>query len=276
MWFVFADDSEEKAPRRSGLGHLVGVGAVLFPEDSVLKYTEGMRSLRKELGIPSDVELKWSPPTGSWLKTDEGNAVRTPLRKRMLTLACDLRARSLSVVWDRGSLEWPIPATRREVLKYLYDKVSLCLATLDDHGIVIADEPGGGPADQKAWLAETLPLTDEGTDYTKPERIVLPITTAPSHHIPHLQLADLVAGATTAAIAGNRFALELKPELMTLAHRSFYGCVGGAGLTLWPPELRNLFHWICDDDVYIRNGIGAQLPLAGLPYADSDGLPKAN
>ena len=276
MWFVFADDSEEREPRRHGLGHLVGVGAVLFPETSLLDYTEGIRSLRMELGVPPEVELKWSPPGGSWLKTGDGNAIRTPLRKRMLTLACDLRARSLTVVWDRGSLEWSVPDTRRAVLKYLYDKVSLCLEGLDDHGVVIADEPGGGLGDHKAWLAETLPLTDEGTDYTKPARIVLPITTAPSHHIPHLQLADLVASATTAAIAGNRYALELKPELVALAHRNFYGRIGGAGLTLWPPELRNLFHWVCGDDVYIRSGTGAQLPTPGLPYEDSDGLPESS
>jgi hypothetical protein len=237
VWFVFADDSEEKSPRRTGLGHLVGVGAVLFPESSLAAYSDAIRSLRQELGIPPDVELKWSPPDGSWLKTPEGNAVRTPLRKRMLTIAGDLGARTLAVVWDRGRLGWPVPETRREVLKYLYDKVSMCLMTLDDHAVVIADEPGGGPSDQKAWLAETLPLTDEGTYYTKPDRIVLPITTAPSHHVPHLQLADLVAGATTAAVAGNRYALELKPELMAVAHRNFHGRVGGAGLTLWPPEL---------------------------------------
>lgn len=272
MWFVFADDSEEKDPRRTELGHLVGVGAVLFPENSLIAYSDGIRCLRDELRIPPEVELKWSPPDGSWLKTPEGNAIRTALRKRMLTLARDISVRSLTVVWDRGSLAWPLPETRREVLKYLYDKVSLCLTTLEDHAVVIADEPGGGPADQRAWLAQTLPLTDEGTDYSKPDRIVLPITTAPSHHVPHLQLADLVAGATTAAVAGNRYALDLKPELMALAHRNFYGRVGGAGLTLWPPELRNIFHWVCDDDCYVRSGVGMSLPQAGLPFADSDGL----
>jgi hypothetical protein len=113
MWFVFADDSEEKDPRRTELGHLVGVGAVLFPENSLIAYSDGIRSLRDELGIPPEVELKWSPPDGSWLKTPEGNAIRTALRKRMLTLACDISARSLTVVWDRGSLAWPLPETRR-------------------------------------------------------------------------------------------------------------------------------------------------------------------
>jgi len=272
MQFVFVDDSEERTPRRLGLGHLVGVGAVVFPERSLVGYTDGMRALRDELGVPRNIELKWSPPDGHWLKTPEGNAIRTSLRRRMLTLAGELGAHSLTVIWDRGHLAWSIPDTRRTVLTYLYDKVSLCLATMDDHGVVIADEPGGGPADQKAWLAKTLPLTDAGTDYTKPDRIILPITTAPSHHIPHLQLADLVTGATTAAIAGNRFALDLKLELMALVQRNSYGRVGGAGLTLWPPDLNNLFHWICDDDAYIRSGVGVQLPQAGLLFADSDGL----
>jgi len=155
----------------------------------------------------------------------------------MLMLAKDLDARSLAVVWDRGQVAWAVPDTRREVLKYLYDKVSLCLTALAAHGVVIADEPGGGSAEHRAWLAETLPLTDEGTYYTKPERILLPITTAPSNHIPHLQLADLIAGATTGAIAGNRYALELLPELKALSHRNSHGRIGGAGLTLWPPDL---------------------------------------
>lgn len=274
MWFVFADDSEEKHPRRLGLGHLVGVGAVLFPEGSLIAYTEGIRQLRNELGVPPGVELKWSPPHGSWLKSAEGNAIRTPLRKRMLMLAKDLDARSLTVVWDRGQVEWAVPDTRREVLKYLYDKVSLCLTTLEAHGVVIADEPGGGSAEQRAWLAETLPLTDEGTYYTKPERILLPITTAPSNHIPHLQLADLIAGATTAAIAGNRYALELLPELKALTHRNSHGRIGGAGLTLWPPSLVNLFYWVCGDDCYIRFGTGFPLPEADRLFAESDGLPS--
>ena len=273
MRFLFADDSEEKSPRRMGLGHLVGVGAALFPEESLAAYTEGIRSIRKDLGVPPETELKWSPPGGSWLKTPQGNSIRTPLRRRMLTLASELGARSFAVVWDRGAVPWTVSDTRREVLKYLYDKVSLCLEITNAYGVVIADEPGGGPADQKAWLAETLPLTYEGTEYTKPKRIVLPITTAPSHHVPHLQLADLIASATTAAVAGNRFALDLLPELRGLAHRNAHRRIGGAGLTVWPPELYNLYHRVCGDDIYVRSGNGYPLPDPNLAYADTDGLP---
>ena len=107
--------------------------------------------------------------------------------------------------------------------------------------MVVADEPGGGPAQRAAWLRDTLPLTDEGTTYTRPGQIVLPIVTARSDHVPHLQLADLIVSATVAAVAGNPYATELLPYLGRLADRlpakvpAGAGRVGGAGLTLWRP-----------------------------------------
>lgn len=267
MWLVFADDSEEKQPRRNHVGYLVGVGAALFPEESLTQYTDAIRELRAELGIPPEVELQWSPRDGSWLKTQQGNAVRDELRRRMLCIAADVGARSVSVVWSRGLLPWELSATRLEVLKYLYDKVSLCLKVKNAQGFVIADEPGGGPLDRKAWLAATLRLTDDGTVYSKPEQIVLPIVTAPSHHVPHLQLADLVAGATTAAIAGNPYALKLVPELAALAHRNSKNRIGGAGVTLWPrDELVDLYWWVFGDDVYVKSNSGHPLgPAAASP-----------
>ena len=33
MLMVFVDDSEEKKPRRTPLGHLVGVGATVFDDE---------------------------------------------------------------------------------------------------------------------------------------------------------------------------------------------------------------------------------------------------
>lgn len=42
-----------------------------------------------------------------------------------------------------------------------------------------------------------------GTDYVKRDRVLLNILTTPSHLVRGLQLADLVTGITTAAVAGN-------------------------------------------------------------------------
>ena len=51
MLMVFVDDSEEKKPRRTPLGHLVGVGAVAVPEDGLAPYAAGIRALRAEFGV---------------------------------------------------------------------------------------------------------------------------------------------------------------------------------------------------------------------------------
>ena len=54
-------------------------------------------------------------------------------------------------------------------------------------GVVVADEPGGGPGDRAKWLRGTLPLAGEGTGCTRPEQIVLPAT-APLPWLPVLQV----------------------------------------------------------------------------------------
>ncbi len=69
----------------------------------------------------------------------------------------------------------------------------------------------------------------------KSERVVLPMVIAPSHHVPHLALADLVAAATTAAIPGRPGGLALAPLLNQLAHKNVRDLAGGAGIVLPSP-----------------------------------------
>jgi hypothetical protein len=121
----------------------------------------------------------------------------------------------------------------REILKWLYERISMHLSDRNDIGIVIADKPGGGAKQDSRWLADTLKLTNDGTEYVTPDRIVMPIVTAASHHVPHLQLADLVVAATTAAVAGHPHGLALGPLLLQLAHKNKWDLAGGAGIVLW-------------------------------------------
>ena len=55
-------------------------------------------------------------------------------------------------------------------------------------------------------VARSVELTNYGTEYVQTDRVVLPILTARSDHVPHLQLAELVVGATAAAVAGGAHA----------------------------------------------------------------------
>jgi hypothetical protein len=59
---------------------------------------DGIRKLRLQLAIPSEVELQWSPKNGSWLKTEQGNAIRDVLRRQMRSLAAVAGMQSVSVV----------------------------------------------------------------------------------------------------------------------------------------------------------------------------------
>jgi hypothetical protein len=142
---------------------------VAVPEDGLAPYAAGIRTLRVEFGVPEDTELKWSPGDGSWLKTEAGKAACTPLREKTLDLAAEAGVTSIVLVWARGHLDWQVPAVRDKLLRWLYDKVSTFLGRRGAVGVVVADEPGGGPKDRAKWLRETLPLTDGGTGYTRPE-----------------------------------------------------------------------------------------------------------
>jgi hypothetical protein len=138
---------------------------------------------------------------------------------------------------------------------------------------MIADKPGGGAKEEKRWLADTLELTSDGTEYVQPGRVVLPVVTADSRHVPHLQLADQIAAATTGAIAGIPPALELGPLLAKLMHRHSLGDVNGAGLVLWPENYNLLYHCFGETSASKPSmNAGYVLPWRGWAYATHDGL----
>jgi len=133
------------------------------------------------------------------------------------------------------------------------------------------------------WLAATRKLTDHGTEYTAASRIVNRFVMGPSDHLPGLQLADLIVGATTALVAGQKGGLALREPLLELIHRREDGDLSGAGLKLWPGSLENLYSWIQHDrpaepkgdlDELLRSLTGYhQLTVWGLrPFAKDNGL----
>ena len=137
---------------------------------------------------------------------------------------------------------------------------------------MICDKPGGGHKDEDSWIADTLQLTNFGTSYVKPGSVVLPILTAPSHHHPHLQLADLIAGSLTAAVAGVQYGVDLVPRLKPLLHTNNLGNIPGTGLKLFPDDLINLYHWVLNCDSYSRGYSGFTLPYPRYEYANDDGM----
>lgn len=276
MRLVYIDDSKQDEPRRRGLGPLVALGGVIVPEAEVVGYSKDLTELRSELGIPMKDELKWKPPKGSFLAQAGGDVVAT-LRRQMLERAIARNICSVVIIIDHGKAYKALSAAEvgREALKWLYERVTMHLDMYDERGIIVADKPGGGPADESRWLAETLGLTSDGTEYIQPGRIVMPIVTAPSHHVPLLQLADLVVAASTAAVAGFKHGLALGAPLLQMAHKNAHDSAAGAGIVLWPaPQLTNLQYWAFGEGTYskVAMNTGWPLPWRGWPYHDENGL----
>jgi len=201
MRVAFLDDSEQTSPRRAGIGDLLAFAAAIFPEHSLTPFAKDLSGIVAERGIPAGEEIKWHPPKGSFLRQADGQLVKT-LRRRMLEAALDHQVCTITVIIDHDARyqSYTKPELGKIILKWLYERVSMHLGDHDDIGIMIADKPGGGAREEKRWLAEALELTRDGTEYVEPGRVVLPVVTADSRHVPHLQLADLIAAATTGAI----------------------------------------------------------------------------
>jgi hypothetical protein len=275
MRVAFLDDSEQTNPRRDRLGPLLAFAAAIFPEESLSPFAADLSNIVAELGIPPDEEIKWNSPRGSFLRGADRQLVTT-LRHRMLEAALDHQVCTVTVIIDHGAAYKRSSKAEvgKMILKWLYEKVSMHLGDHKDVGIMIADKPGGGAREEKRWLAETLELTRDGTEYVDPGRVVLPVVTADSRHVPHLQLADLIAAATTGAVAGHPPALDLGPRLAQLMHRHRLRDVNGAGLVLWPPGKYNLLYWCFGETSYStpRMNTGYPLPRPEWPYATDDGL----
>lgn len=272
MKIAFGDDSKQRG-LRAGMGQLLALGAVIFPEDKLRPYADAIMSLRNEHGIPAEVEMKWSMPgAGNYFRERGEAGLQDTIRKRMLEIALAHDVVGCVVIADTGRTWAQGSALEQQVLKYLYERVTGALR--GDRGVLVFDKPGGGHQEEDSWISGTLELTNYGTPYVKPDGIVLPVLTAPSHHHPHIQLADLLTGCVTAAVAGNRYGMDLVGSFLPLLHRNAFDTSGGTGLKLWPDALINLYFHVLGEDTFAKVAMNAGFPLPdpSSPYSEDNGL----
>lgn len=274
MHIAFVDDSKQSG-KRHRMGKLVSLGAAVFAEDKLKPFTDSFYKCYDDLGVPRDVELKWSPGSrNDWFRENEKTELIAPLRRAVLASAAEHEARIFVVSWDLGAATTlrGQPA-EKWVIQFLFERVSMMLENLEARGIVVFDKPGGDHRAEDDWLAGTRYLTDLGTEYVRANAVVIPILTAPSHHHPHLQLADLVTGSVTAALCGSKFGMDLIPDLIPMFHSNRWGFIGGTGIKLYPNSLNNLHHWVLGEDTFTRGSGGVALPYSGFArYTENDGL----
>ena len=272
MHLVFIDDTKQTG-RRANLGSLISLGGVAFEAEQVKPFAEAFWAIYDANSIPHDAELKWSPDgKTSWWVRPENKHLLTPVREAVLQAAIDHEGIAFVVSWDMNESGFQSQTPERLVLRFLFERVAMMLQNKSDLGVLIFDEPGGGPKDQDAWLGNSRALTDSGTEYVKADGIVTPILTAASHHHPHLQAADLIVGSTTGAFVGNSYGQALMPLVKPMLHTNWRGEIGGAGVKLYPDSTVNLLHWTLQETSYSRNGGSLSLPWKSWRFAVDDGI----
>lgn len=265
MYLVFMDGCEIPAPARDGLGPLRAIGGVLVAEAEVAGFDTDLRRIRREAGLAASERIGWT--TNNVVRTDRDR--RLHVHTTVLAAAMRRDIVSIVVVADEAS------ADRDELVRIFLARVASFLQERDEIAVVVADPADDGLSQTARELAE-VPASAQDGSYPAETRIVLPVLSAPSRQVPHLQLAGLVVGATAAVIAGQPESAPLAPLLTRLMARRTQNTAGGAGLVLLP-ERYNLLHWAFGErwhyDPLLRQRV--QLPHRDWAYDTTDGLPPA-
>lgn len=282
MEIFFADDSVQKGFRR-GQGKLVGFGGIFVPESELRGLSDDVEATARRYDIPPGVELKWSPNRSSWIHANLVDPERPACYREILEAAAGRGVKALVAVVDLGRVQWTESRALRECVQYVWERIEMHLSRPPRTGLIVADRPSGGAREDDALLSDFLAMSSVGTGWVLPNSVALNLLTTPSHLLRHLQVADLVTGATVAAVAGSRWASGLFPAIKPMLIKNALGFVGGTGLKLWPRGCLNLYYHVLGETAYTRASAMAGVPLprqswpgqAPLDYYADDGLRPA-
>lgn len=268
MEIFFADDSTQKGVR-DGMGALVALGGVLFPESAIRPFAEAMNEITSRFSVPEGEEVKWSPKKGSWIYENLKGDDRSNCYAEILRAAAGFDVRALVIVWDTGRTTLKGERAFEKCLDYAFERLAVNLSKRTEKAIIVADRPGGGKKQEDGLLANFLDRVQSGTTYSVPDWCLLNILTTPSKLLRQLQLADLVTGITTAMVAGShKYAAPLFEEVRPMLMQNHFGSVAGTGLKLFPDALVNVYHWVLKEDFYwkVGSGTGFDMPVPEYPY----------
>jgi len=255
------------------MGSLVAVGGLHIPSESIRVLGRTLDELCHEYGFPSHGdEFKWSPHRGTWMRDNLHGQDREAFFIDCLEAAKEEGAEACVVIEDESRR-----TTAGEYVGHELDAVKVFLERTDHHlaetgteAILLADHPSGGRPAEARFVAECLKALREGTRFMDLERTALAIT-GDSKSTRLLQLADLVVGCTLSYVSGeDEYSPSLFQGQIKGMLRSEGGRIGGVGLKLHPDYcFANLYHWLLDDDVFWKSGIGTPLPMKGRAYVNS-------
>jgi len=275
MDVIFVDDAAQRSPSRPGMGSLLGVGGIHVPEESLPELEIRIEAVCSEFGFQPDEIFKWSPGRELWMHQNLGGSQRQQFFVRVLGLAKDHGATTIVVIEDKSyRTATGVQSHETDLIRLFLERTHHLLAARQTNGMVIVSQPSGDRRSENKFLADCLETLRSGTDYVKPERILLNVLTSPPKFMRLLQLADTVTSCTVAFVGGeSSFSPPVFNSVKSMLAREL-GRIGGVGLKIHPDlKYVNLYHWLLGDTHFVRLMMGLPLPLPNHQYCADPCVP---
>lgn len=275
MQFYFIDDSKisPHPHSRNGVGHLVAVGGVIVSAENVGPLEQELEAVcsKEEYSVPPGENLKWSPARGSWMREHLDGELRQKLFSEMIDTVRRAECKVVVAISDADCrvANSSVSTHEMDATILAFERFNTWLGS--QYGTVIVSKPSGGARDENKFVSECTKHIASGTNYVDFRKLALKPLLMPARQSRLLQIADLAVSITNAHVSGgNPFADRHFPALLAMMPETSRGVRGGLGLKLHPSfRYLNLYHWLLNDDYYVKGSNGYPLPLADRPFATS-------
>ncbi|GAH62769.1 unnamed protein product, partial [marine sediment metagenome] len=254
---------------------LIAVGGIHVSDEFVQTLEHEIESICIEYEFPSNELFKWSPGRKLWMRDNLIDDKRQSFFLKILKSLQAHEATAIVVIEDKNYKRATSAESHElDVIQLFFERAQYSLASNKRKGIIIASQPSGGRTDEYKFLAGCLDSLRTGTDYVKPDRIVLNVISTPPRFIRLLQVADVVTSCVLSFVSGET---QYSPPCFSLIKSillSYQERIGGFGLKIHPDyRYMNLYHWLLSDTQLNRDGEIYLLPQRNLPYKESPNSP---
>ncbi len=275
MDLIFVDDAGQPNPSRDGMGKLIAVGGIHVSDEFIQALENEIESICIEYKFPSDAIFKWSPGRGLWMRSNLIKDERQSFFEKIFSSLQEHEATAIVVIEDTNYKRATSAESHElDVIQLFFERVHYSLASKRHKGVILASQPSGGRKDEYKFLAGCLDSLRTGTDYVKPDRIVLNVISTPPRFIRLLQVADVVTSCVLSFVSGETQYSPPCFHLIKSILASYQGRIGGFGLKIHPDyRYLNLYHWLLSDTQLNRDGEIYLLPQRNFPYKESPNSP---
>lgn len=275
MDLIFVDDAGQLNPSRDGMGKLIAVGGIRVSDEYIQALENEIESICIKYEFPSDALFKWSPGRELWMHDNLIAERRRSFYEEIFKSLQAYETTAIVIIEDKNyRCATSAESHELDVIQLFFERAHHSLASKERKGIIIASQPSGGRTDEYKFLADCLDSLRTGTDYVKPDRIVLNVISTPPRFIRLLQVADVVTSCVLSFVSGETQHSPFCFSLIKPILDSYQGRIGGIGLKIHPDfKYMNLYHWLLSDTQLNRDGEIYLLPQGNFPYKESPNSP---